>query len=278
MPRDGGQVAGFTAGDLADADPLVRPGERRQFAPQQLGEPLHGRPDGPGDMGGCGLAHVSGSASCTGRSRASAEHRQREVSVELADGVINADGGRGPPVRGLRKVPLAERVEGCTDLRQPAEVAVDSLGAGDGHGRHRLEDQALPADVALRRRVGGPERVLGVGAGSFDQGGEYPVVDALGVGEASCVDLANLAADSRELLRGALACLPARVEGQPVEFGYAEQSGVVRVVAVLGGEIRFAEAREFSSRGTFGAGHVPSFECKIRGQSRSPVPLARKAR
>ena len=32
MPRDRGQVAGFTAGDLADADPVVRPGERRQFA------------------------------------------------------------------------------------------------------------------------------------------------------------------------------------------------------------------------------------------------------
>ncbi len=87
--------------------------------------------------------------------------------------------------------------------------------------------------------------MLGVGAGSFDEGGEHPVVDALGAGEASGVDLADLAADGRELLRGALARLPARIEGQPVEFRYAEQSRVVRVVAVLGGEIRLTEPREF---------------------------------
>ena len=88
--------------------------------------------------------------------------------------------------------------------------------------------------------------MLGVGAGSFDEGGEYPVVDALVVSEAGGVDLAGRAADGRELLRGALARLPARVEGQLVEFSHAKQSGVVRVVAVLGGEIRLAEPREFS--------------------------------
>ena len=112
--------------------------------------------------------------------------------------------------------------------------------------------------------------MLGVGAGSFDKGGEYPVVDALGGGEAGGVDLADLAADGRELLRGALARLPARVEGQPVEFLYAEQSGVVRVVAVLGGEVRLAEPRELSRGGHLGAGHDLSRE--------SGAPLPRKAR
>ncbi len=64
--------------------------------------------------------------------------------------------------------------------------------------------------------------------------------------QASGVELADLAADGRELLRGALARLPARVEGQPVELLDAEQSGVVRVVAVLGGEVRLAEPRKLS--------------------------------
>jgi len=64
--------------------------------------------------------------------------------------MVDADGGRGAPVRGFRQVPLTERIKGRADLRQPAQVAVDCLGAGGGHGGHRLEDQALPADVALR--------------------------------------------------------------------------------------------------------------------------------
>ena len=97
--------------------------------------------------------------------------------------------------------------------------------------------------------------MLGVGAGAFDEGGEHPVVDALGAGEAGGVDLADLAADGRELLRGALARLPARVEGQPVEFLHAEQGGVVRVVAVLGGEVRLAEPREFSRGRGVGVSH-----------------------
>jgi hypothetical protein len=37
--------------------------------------------------------------------------------------------------------------------------------------------------------------VLGVGAGSFDQGDEDPLVDPLGVGETGRVDRARLAAD-----------------------------------------------------------------------------------
>ena len=217
VPRDRGQVAGFTAGDLADADPVVGPGERRQFAAQQSASRcMAGRMVAV--RWAVAASRTAGSASHTGSSSASSEHRQRQVPLQLADGVIDADGGRGPPVRGLRQVPLTERVEGRADLRQPAEVARGGLGAGDGHGGHRLEDQALPADVALRRRVGGPQRVLGVGAGALDESGEYRVVDALGAGEASWVDLADLAADGRELLRGAFARLPARVEGQPVEF------------------------------------------------------------
>ena len=257
VPRDRGQVARFTAGDFADADPVVRPGERRQFAAQQLGEPLHGRPDGLRDV-----ARLPPRALRVPRPARLEQrifrYRQCEVPLKLADGVVDADGGRDAPVRGLRQVPLAERIEGRADLRQPAEVAGDGLGAGDGHSGHRLEDQALPADVAFRRRVGSPERVLGVGAGSFDEGGEHPVIDALGVGEAGRVDLANLAADSRKLLRGAFARLPARVEGQPVEFVYAEQGGVVRVVAVLGDEIRLPEPGEFSCGRGFFVGHVLS--------------------
>src|SRR6185437_6113155 len=100
--------------------------------------------------------------------------------------------------------------------------------------------------LALGRRVGGPQRVLGAGAGPFDQGGEYPVVDPLGGGEGGGVDRAGLAADRRELALGARAGLPARIEGQAVELVHAKQGGVVRVVAVLCGEVRLAEAREFS--------------------------------
>ncbi len=100
--------------------------------------------------------------------------------------------------------------------------------------------------------------MLGVGAGPLDEGGEYPVIDALGVGEAGRVDLANLAADGREFLRGAFARLPARVEGQPVEFVYAEQGGVVRVVAVLSDEVRLPEPGEFSCGRGFDVSHVQS--------------------
>jgi hypothetical protein len=187
--------------------------------------------------------------------------------------VFDADGGRGAPGRGLGQVPLAERVEGRADLRQPAEVACGRLGAGDGHGGHRLEDQALTADVALRGDVGGPQRVLGVGAGSFDQGGEHPVIDALRGGQAGRADLADLAADGREVLRGALAGLPARVAGQPVEFIDAEQGGVVRVVAVLGGEIRLAEPRDLGRGRGRGAGHVLSRPAAVPADM-----LAREAR
>jgi hypothetical protein len=185
-------------------------------------------------------------------------YREREVPRQLADGVVDADGGRGAPVGGFRQVPLAERIEGRADLRQPAEVPGDGLRAGAGHGGHRLEDQALPADVALRRRVGRPQRVLGVGAGSLDEGGEHLVIDALGAGEVGRVDLADLLADGRELLRGVFAGLAARVEGQSVEFIDAEQGGVVRIVAVLCNEIRLPEAGEFSRGRDVGAGHVLS--------------------
>ena len=192
-------------------------------------------------------SRTAGSASRTGLSRASSDDRQGEVALQLADGVIDADGGGGPPVRGLHQVPLTERVEGRADLRQPAEVARDGLGAGDGHGGHRLEDQALPADVALGRRVGGPQRVLGVGAGAFDQRGEHPVVDALGAGERRPVSISRtwrpMAASSC-----AVRSLASRLgsKDSPSNSVHAEQGGVVRVVAVLGGEVRLAEPREFS--------------------------------
>ena len=35
MPRDRGQVARLAAGDLADADPVIGPGERRELAAEQ---------------------------------------------------------------------------------------------------------------------------------------------------------------------------------------------------------------------------------------------------
>ena len=155
-----------------------------------------------------------------------------------------ADGRTPTAVGRLGQVPPAERIEGRADLRQPAEVAGGGLRGVDGHGGHRLEDEALPADVALGRRVGGPERVLGVGPGALGQGGEHQAIDALGVGETDRVDLAHAAADGREFPCRGLARLPARVEGQPVELGDAEERRVVRVVAVLGGEVRLAEPGE----------------------------------
>jgi len=84
------------------------------------------------------------------------------------------------------------------------------------------------------------------------------VIDPLGVGEPGRVDLQDLAADGRQLLRGAVARLPARVEGQPVELVDAEQRGVVRVVAVLSDEIRLTEPGEFSCGRGFVVGHVLS--------------------
>ena len=66
------------------------------------------------------------------------------------------------------------------------------------------------------------------------------------------------AADGPELARGTLAGLPARVAGQPVELVDAEQGGVVRVVAVLGGEVRLAEPAEFGCGRGVSAGHVLS--------------------
>ena len=256
MPGHRGQVARLTAGDRTDADPVVRPGHRRQLAAQQLGEPLHGRPDRLGDMDG-GRVPDSGLRGLGRLEQGVGRHRQGEVALQVADGVIDAHGGRRPPGRGLRQVPLPERVERGPDLRQPGEVTPGRLGTGDGHGGHRLEDEPLPADITLRRRVRGPQRVLGVGPGALDQGRQHPVVEPLVSREVSLVDLAGLAADGREFLLSAFARLPARVEGQPVELLDAEQRGVVRVVAVLRGEVRLTEPGEVCG-GAGGIGHVPS--------------------
>jgi hypothetical protein len=196
--------------------------------------------------GSASRAGLSSASSATGSARYPASWRM-EWSTPTAVGV------RPSAASARYRWPSASRVAPIFD-----SLLRYGLRAGAGHGGHRLEDQALPADVALRRRVGRPQRVLGVGAGSLDEGGEHLVIDALGAGEVGRVDLADLLADGRELLRGAFAGLAARVEGQSVEFIDAEQGGVVRIVAVLCNEIRLPEAGEFSRGRDVGAGHVLS--------------------
>jgi hypothetical protein len=65
-------------------------------------------------------------------------------------------------------------------------------------------------------------------------------------------------------MRGAFARLLARVEGQSVEFVDAEERGVVRVVAVLSDEIRFAEPGEFGRGRGFVVCHVLSSLSSVR--------------
>ena len=196
-------------------------------------------------MWAAAASRTAGSASRAGLEQRVVGDRERQVARQLADGVVDADGGRGAAVGRLGQVPLAERVEGRADLRQPAEVALGRLGAGDGHRGHRLEDQALPADVALGRRVGGPERVLGVGPGALDQRGQHPLVDPLGVGEAGRVDRRS-PGGRWPRAPAAARSLASRLGSKesPSNSVHPEQGGVVRVVAVLGGEVRLAEPGE----------------------------------
>ena len=76
-------------------------------------------------------------------------------------------------------------------------------------------------------------------------GSQHAAVDALLV-EPGRVDVAHLLADAREFARGPLARGEARIDRERVEVGYAEQRGVVGVVAVLGREVLLAEPGELA--------------------------------
>ena len=149
--------------------------------------------------------------------------------------------GRGPAARGLLGVAVAEGGEEGAGARQPVQVAVGAVGIGDRHGRDGLKDEALAADVPLGGGVGRPQRVVRVAAGAPGERGEHPVVDLLVGVEGAGVDGRELALDVRELLRRGGARRRARVAGQRVELGDAEQGRVVRVVRVLGAEVPLTE-------------------------------------